>query len=84
MDMKIIDSFKDIPTDVLADIIHEYDCIYDDIVHEIELECDAEGYPSRGSNFELRLDSYDRYFADLWISLCAKYGYIFRCSSDGI
>lgn len=82
--MKIINGFHEIPADVLADIIHEYDTIYDDIVHEIELECESEGYPSRGSNFELRLDEYDYYFKDLWLSLCAKYGYTFRSQDDCI
>lgn len=76
--MKIVNSFSEIPTDVLADVIHEYDLEYDNIVNDIELECESEGYPSRGSNFELRLDSYDRYFADLWIRLCAEHGYVFR------
>lgn len=84
MDMKIIDNFCEIPVDVVADIIHEYDCEYDDIVREIELECESEGCPSRGSNFEIRLDSYDGYFADLWISLIAKHGYIFRSQDDDI
>lgn len=81
---KVIDGFNEIPTDILADIIHEYDLEYDNIVHEIELECESEGYPSRGSNFELRLDQYDVYFKDLWIRLCAEHGYIFRSKNDDI
>ena len=84
MDMKIIDNFNEIPADVAADIVHEYDLAYDEVVHEIELECELEGYPSRGSNFELRLDHYDDYFDSLWISLIAKYGYIYRFQNNDI
>lgn len=61
MDMKIIDSFKEIPADVVADIIHEYDFVYDQVVAE-----------------------YDDYFTDLWISLIANHGYIFRSQDDDI
>ena len=82
--MKVINGFNEIPTDVLADIIHEYDREYDDIVYQIELECESEGYPSRGSNFELRLGQYDGYFADLWIRLCSEHGYVFRSKNDDI
>lgn len=84
MEMKIINNLKDVPADVVADIIHEYDCAYDDIVYEISSECEAEGYPSMGSNFELRLAEYDDYFSDLWVSLLAKYGYIYRSQDDYI
>lgn len=84
MDMKIIDSFKEIPADIAADILHEYNTVYDEIVYEIESECEAEGYPSRGSNFELRLSGYDDYFDDLWINLIANHGYIYRSQDDDI
>lgn len=82
--MKVISGFNEIPIDVLADIIHEYDLEYDDIVYQIELECESEGYSSRSSNFELRLDQYDGYFKDLWIRLCSEHGYIFRSQDDDI
>lgn len=82
--MKIIDNFYEIPSDVAADIVDEYNTVYDEVVREIEAECEAEGYPSRGSNFELRLDNYDDYFDSLWISLIANHGYIYRSQDDNI
>lgn len=82
--LKVISGIHEIPSDVLTDIVYEYDRIYDDIVYEIECECENEGYPSRGSNFELRLDSYDHYFKDLWLRLISEHGYVFVSDCDNI
>lgn len=84
MDLKIISSFDEVPFNVAADVRHEYDLVYYDLVHEISSECEAEGYPSTGSNFELRLDSYSDYLDDLWIRLLAEHGYIYRHFDDCI
>lgn len=82
--LKVVYNRGDIPSDVLADIIHEFNLVYDDIVYEISSECEAEGYPSFGSNFEFRLDSYDDYFDELWLRLCADHGYIIVSDDDDI
>lgn len=82
--LKVVYNRGDIPFDVLADIIHEFNLIYDDVVWEISQDCIAEDYPQYGSNFELRLAAYDSYFDELWLRLCADHGYIIVSDDDDI
>lgn len=38
---------------------------FDGDVHELEEECEREGYPSRGSNFDLRYDDLVKRYHEL-------------------
>lgn len=82
--LKVVSSISEVPADVVSDVMHQYNLFYDNLVYEISLECEADGYPSMGSDFELRLDSYSDYLDDLFIRLLCERGYIYRHFDDCI
>lgn len=51
----------------LIDLLYRKDC------KEIAEECAAEGYPSRGSNYDLRCESLWTYYYQDWYDDAANY-----------
>lgn len=57
------------------DKICELEKAYQDECHEIAEQCEAEGYPSNGSNYELRCENARTYYDEQIADIDANYNF---------
>lgn len=57
------------------DKICEFEKAYQDECYEIAEQCEAEGYPSNGSNYELRCENARAYYDEQIADIDANYNF---------